>query len=300
MKGARDGRVSVVVATFNRRRELLHTLAQLSALPERPLVVVVDNGSSDGTPEAVRRDHPDVEHVAAPPASGPAGRNLGVARVDAPYVAFADDDSWWAPGALSAAADMFERHPQAGLLAAKVLVGPEQRTDAMSEVMARSPIPPHHHLPGVPVMGFLACAAVVRRGAFEDVGGFHSLAHFGGEETLLAVDLADAGWGLAYVEDLVAFHHPSSVRHAGRRRAAQLWNQLLRAWLRFPAPQAVEATRKVLASAAASRSWSVLSMVVRHGPAVLRQRTVVRATVMRDLALIGEVPASVGRAAGGP
>src|SRR5438445_2853364 len=49
-----DRRISVVIATWNRRTELARTLRQLTALPERPRLVVVDNASTDGTAAAVR------------------------------------------------------------------------------------------------------------------------------------------------------------------------------------------------------------------------------------------------------
>jgi hypothetical protein len=42
--------VTVVIATRDRRDELLTTLGHLRALPERPPVIVVDNGSTDGSP----------------------------------------------------------------------------------------------------------------------------------------------------------------------------------------------------------------------------------------------------------
>ena len=45
-------RVTVVIATRNRRDELLRTLGRLTALPEQPPVIMVDNGSSDGSAEA--------------------------------------------------------------------------------------------------------------------------------------------------------------------------------------------------------------------------------------------------------
>lgn len=47
-------RVTVVTATRNRGEELLRTLGRLTGLPERPPVIVVDNGSEDGSAEAAR------------------------------------------------------------------------------------------------------------------------------------------------------------------------------------------------------------------------------------------------------
>jgi glycosyltransferase involved in cell wall biosynthesis len=43
------GEISVVVITRNRRRGAIHTVQRLLALPERPNVIVVDDGSTDGT-----------------------------------------------------------------------------------------------------------------------------------------------------------------------------------------------------------------------------------------------------------
>src|SRR5919204_1901414 len=121
------GPPAVVVATRNRAGELLGALTRLRALPERPPVVVVDNGSTDGTAARVRAHHPWVELVELPRNLGAAARTVGARRTRAPYVAFSDDDSWWAPGALAAAAALLARHPRPALVAARGLVGPEPR-----------------------------------------------------------------------------------------------------------------------------------------------------------------------------
>ena len=55
---------TVVIATRNRGPELCHTLQRLAGLPERPPVVVVDNGSQDGTPAIVRRRFPATQLIA--------------------------------------------------------------------------------------------------------------------------------------------------------------------------------------------------------------------------------------------
>src|SRR5919108_2255895 len=158
--------VAVVIATRNRGTELLGTLARLRALHERPPIVVVDNGSTDGTCELVRAHQPGVRVVGLRYNWGGAARTIGARLVDSPYVAFSDDDSWWAPGALGRAVDLLDRHPRLAVLAARVLVGPDQRLDPACDRMAHSPLPSAADLPGPSVLGFVACGAVVRRVAF--------------------------------------------------------------------------------------------------------------------------------------
>jgi GT2 family glycosyltransferase len=174
--------VTVVVITRDRRLEVLRTLARLRALPERPPVIVVDNASADGTPVAVAQRFPDVLCLRAKQNLGATARNVGVRLATTPYVAFADDDSWWEPGALRCAARHFDEYPRLGLAAARVLVGENGRVDPVSDDMAAAPIGRADDLPGPSITGFLACAAVVRRSAFLAVGGFDELIFFGGEE----------------------------------------------------------------------------------------------------------------------
>src|SRR5438132_253721 len=117
-----DPRIGVVVATRDRCEELLRALDRLAGLPERPRVVVVDNGSTDGTPERVRAAHPEVELLAQERNLGAAARTAGVIAAGTRYVAFCDDDSWWEPGALAAAADLLDAHGDVALLAARVVL----------------------------------------------------------------------------------------------------------------------------------------------------------------------------------
>ena len=273
---SRESRVAVVVVTRNRLPGLLTTLGRLRALPEKPKVIVVDNASSDGTPQTVRRRYPDVEVIPLDENLGGGGRNVGVERANTPYVAFNDDDSWWAPGSLSRAADLLDAHPRIGLLAARILVGSEEREDPICAEMAQSPLPAEPDLPGPPVLGFLACAAVVRRPAYLGAGGFDQRMLIGGEEDLLAADLASAGWGLAYVGDVTTHHHPSAVRDARARRRAAVRNALWFAWLRRPAPTVTRYTLRALG--AAMRDADVragLIEALRNLPWVLRKRRVV-------------------------
>jgi len=224
--------VTVVIITRDRVDELLHTLARLHELRERPEVVVVDHGSRDDTPARVRRSFPDVRVRRLGGDHGAAGRTVGVHEVDASYVAFCDDDSWWAPGAFARAAGIMDEHPDLALVAARVLLGEDGRLDPACAAMAQSPLSGGADIPGRRVLGFVACGAIVRRSAFLEVGGFHPRLGVGGEEQLVAVDLAARGWHLVYREDLVAYHHPSPIRDRRRRGALQVRNDLWFAWLR--------------------------------------------------------------------
>jgi GT2 family glycosyltransferase len=273
----RPSRVSVVIATQGRRDGLLATVRRLRELPERPPVIVVDNASSDDTAPAVRAAYPDVTVLPLPRNLGAVARNVGVARAGTPYVAFADDDSWWQPGALAAAADCFDGCSSLGLLAARVLVGDDRRLDPMSAAMRSSPLPRPPDLPGPAVLGFLACGAVVRRDAFLSVGGFSALLHFLGEEAMLAYDLAAAGWALAYVDDVVAEHHPGSVpRESTARRRLHDRNDLLTAWLRRPLPvAAAHAARLARRSARDAAARGALVDALRRLPDVVAHRRAV-------------------------
>lgn len=268
-----DPRVSVAVITRDRRERLLATLERLAGLPERPPVVVVDNASSDGTARAVADGFPDVLLLTPGRNLGAAGRNLAVQHAHTPYVAFSDDDSWWAPGALTVAADLLDAHPRLGLLAARTLVGPDGDEDPLNAALAASPLPAPPGMPGRAVLGFLACASVVRRAAFVEAGGFHPLLFLGAEETLLAYDLTARGWAVQHVPSVTAHHHPDPGPRPGRTPAVRR-NAVLTAWLRRPLPVAAAHTVRLAADACRGdrSARGALGGTAARLPAALRGR----------------------------
>jgi len=281
----------VVIATRDRRDQLLMVLDRLTALAEQPAVVVVDNASRDGSPAAVRASHPQVHVIELRDNRGAGARTVGARHVDTPLVAFSDDDSWWAPGALSAAAELFDRFPRLALVAARTLVGDEQKLDAVSASMAAAPLGQPADLPGPSVLGFLACSAVVRRRAFLDVGGFERRFGIGSEEALLAMDLAAAGWGLAYVADIVAHHHPTAGRDPDVRRRRVLRNELWTAWLRRPAAIAAASTWEAVREAATDPlARAALADAVGGLPWALRNRGRLPARVERAVRCLEASP----------
>lgn len=109
--------VSVVIPAHNAAHYLPATLASILGQTYRPIeVIVVDDGSTDGTPE-VLSNYPDVTRYRRDPAGGPsAARNLGIQRATGPYIAFLDADDLWPADKLAEQVEFMEAHPEVELL----------------------------------------------------------------------------------------------------------------------------------------------------------------------------------------
>jgi GT2 family glycosyltransferase len=283
--------LTLVIATRNRADELASTVRRLSTRQPGVPIVVVDNGSDDHTADTVRELTETVRSplrlVRLTDNAGAAARNVAAAVATTPYLAFCDDDSWWAVGALDYAVDVLDRHPEVALLAGTIAT-PDGRADPVADLMANSPLGRPEGAPGPAVLGFVACGAVVRRDAFRAVGGFHPLLHIYGEETLLAYDLAAAGWQVCYVPELIAYHRPSTRRGApARRKRRELRNAVLVALLRRPWRRAAAAVGTLIGRCARDPSaFVVVGAVLRRLPAAVRDRRVLPAHVERGAQLL--------------
>jgi GT2 family glycosyltransferase len=277
--------VAVVIASRNRRDDLLASLPR----HEAP-VVLVDNASTDDTVAAVRNAHPEVTVLTLDRNVGARARTFGAAEAGTPFVAFADDDSWWAPGDLARAVEIMRAHPRLALLNARILVGSDERLDPVCAELAASPLGTPPDLPGPSLLGFVACAALVRTEAFTAVGGFDPVVRFPGEEERVALDLAAAGWGLAYVDEVTVHHHPSPRRDAPGRRRAAIWrSRLLTAVMRLPWP---EVARQAGAALGSLRGLQGLARALPDVPAALRSRRPVPAQVRAGLRLLADAARS--------
>ncbi|MCW2886923.1 MAG: wbbL1 [Streptosporangiaceae bacterium] len=283
------GRTTVVIMTRDRRHELLRTLALMTALPERPPVIVVDNGSADGSADAVAAAHPDVRLIRSARNLGAVARNLAVEEVTTPYVAFCDDDTWWEPGALTRAADLLDGHPRLASVTGLILVEPGLEEDPITPELRHSPVPAPDWLPGPALLSILAGASMLRVEAFRAVGGFSPRLWLGGEEELLSLDLAARGWWLCWAEDVVVHHAASTARDPRQRRKLGIRNTLWTAWLRRPLPDAVRRTVTVLRSVPRDRaSVSAVGAALAGLPWVVRERRVIPAHIERGLRLLEE------------
>lgn len=159
-------RTSLVILTRNRRAAVLDCVSSALALPEKPPLIVVDNGSTDGTAPALKGRHPKVRLIRVPFDMGAAARNLGIDRAETPYVAFCDDDAAFVPGALDLAANILDMYPRVALLAPRVFAS-NGEVEAECRRLADGAVPAPA-LPGPSLGSFDGGACVCRRSAFHD------------------------------------------------------------------------------------------------------------------------------------
>jgi len=282
-------RTTVVMMTRDRRAEVLRTLAHMTALPDAAPIVLVDNGSADGTSEAVRERFPQVRLIRSERNLGAVARNLAMTEVRTPYVAFCDDDTRWQPGALTRAADLLDAHPSVAAVMGRCVIAPELVDDPLLDEVRNSPVPAPPGLPGPAVLGVLAATSTFRVRAFHDAGGFSPRLWLGGEEELLVIDLAVLGWWCCYAEEVVVHHEPSRTRQPSGRRRLGIRNTLWTIWLRRPVRSALRRSRAVLASAPKDRhTLAAVAAALGGLPWVLREREVVPDRVEHALRLLEE------------
>ena len=283
---------TIVIATHNRCARLLDTLTRLSALPERPGVIVVDNRSDDETCGRVQTLFPAVQLVRLGSNTGAVARNIGASLVQTSYIAFCDDDCWWEPGSLARATTLLDAYADVGLLHARVMVDGERLDDACM-LMEASPIPKRTACPGHAIAAFMACAVVIRRSAFLATGGYHPRYHLGAEESLLALELLERGWQLIYDPQLTLVHAPAAAgRTPRRRRVTVRRNRLWTAWLRHSSSGARHATAALLREAVGDmEALDAFVRALAGLPWILRERRPVSEGVERLVDALVQLPA---------
>jgi glycosyltransferase involved in cell wall biosynthesis len=186
---------SVVIATRDRAALLDGALASLRAQENAPAfeLVVVDNGSTDATPEIARKHGAGYVFIAEP--NRGKARNAGIDRADGDVIAFVDDDIVTPPHFLAA-------HAKAHDAEAVPL--------AVSGPIVNVPDATHRQEPTAANFSrafFVTCNVSVPAAALRAVGGFdESFDLYGWEDTELGARLRDHGVKRAFAWDAYLWH----------------------------------------------------------------------------------------------
>jgi N-acetylglucosaminyl-diphospho-decaprenol L-rhamnosyltransferase len=228
-------RSAVYIPNFNGERWLPRTLQSLRGQAERLEIVVVDNGSSDDSIAATRADFPEVtvleldENVGFGPAL-----NRAIAAYPADAIVLLNSDVECEPGfcaglvgALDEGLDMVagvllqERDPalidSAGVVADRTLMGFDYLHGEPTEAAASAPDP----------LGPTGGAALYRRDAFDNVGGFDERMFLYYEDLDLALRIAAGGGRCGLAADARAVHAYSASLGAasGAKYARTGWSR---------------------------------------------------------------------------
>ena len=123
--------VSVIVVNWNRRDLLRACLKSLGNQTEKAFdMIVVDNGSGDGSAEMVEQEYPGVQLIRNRENRGfCAANNQGIQASRAEFVALLNNDAEAEPGWLAALLGAFEGRPHCGMAASKILVHEDPTPD---------------------------------------------------------------------------------------------------------------------------------------------------------------------------
>ena len=256
-----SGQVRVVVVTYFPGEFLAAFLQSLARASARQVpVTVVDNGSTDGSLEALRR-FPDVEVVESGRNRGYGGAaNLGVARASEEWVIVVNPDIEFGLGAIDDLLAVATRWPRVGALGPRIhtsdgLLYPSARElpslgrglghAAFGWMWPSNPwTAAYRRERGTPTeetAGWLSGACLMlRRDAFRAVGGFDEGYFMYFEDTDLCERLGNAGWDVVYapsatvvhhgghatsrhLDEMSKAHHDSAYRYLSRRYAGAAW-----------------------------------------------------------------------------
>lgn len=247
--------IALAIVSWNLRDRLTACLESLRADHDagRAEVWVVDNGSSDGSPQLVRERHPWVRLIACERnlGYGPAV-NLVAAHTRTPWIAPANADLRLEAGALTELLRAGARDPRAGALAPRLLL-PDGRTQHSVHPFPSVPVAATVGLglgPRVPGLGERLCLEghwdpqrprsvpwahgallLVRRSAWDAAGGFDDAMWFYAEDLDLCWRLHRAGFTVRYVPTARVHHEHAAAataawgddRHVRSQAAAYAW-----------------------------------------------------------------------------
>lgn len=218
--------VSAIIPTWNRRELVQHAIRSVLA-QTRPVdeIIVVDDGSTDGTGTALAAEFGDrIVYVRQANAGVSAARNRGMAMARGRYFALLDSDDEWLPEKTARQVDWLDAHPDFGMVLCDV-----ERIDA-----ARRPIDRLGRRTIIPEDGWVLhrvlanpalapVSALFRRAVFEDIGGF--------DETLRTAEDLDfhlriaRRWQIGVVDEVLA----RAIRgHDGLSALAQTYDDYTR------------------------------------------------------------------------
>jgi len=243
--------LSVVIPAYNREWSLRGTIDSVISCGIDAEIIVVDDGSTDGTVGAARSYGARVAVLQQANGGPAAARNTGLEHASGSILAFLDSDDVWLPGVVPDCLQALRSHPEIDVLACEALFGNESDGyQPLSPVTGRGefarllddPIGPalfqldRHRLMRLMIerMQVFLGSTFIRRTALDSIGPFDP-ALFGGEDYELCLRLA-AKHTFAFLDRPLARYekHPGGIS-TNPERMAREFALAVRSMIRKPA-----------------------------------------------------------------
>jgi len=174
--------VTVNILSFNRRDELRNTLTKVYEQDYKNIeVIVVDNASSDGSSEMVKKEFPEVQLIQLTKNIGIEGWNEGFKVAKGEYVLVLDDDSYPLSTSIFNGIKKFNSSFNLGIVAYRVYDKNMSETDSI-------------YLQENRLLYFVGCAALIKKTIFQDIGYFDEVLFIYEHEIDFTIRLINSGY----------------------------------------------------------------------------------------------------------
>jgi len=219
---ASDCRATVIIVNWNGKALLSDTLYALKVQLKAPFhTIIVDNGSTDGSVEFIKRDFPHIEVIALGWNAGFAyANNIAIESVDTPYTILLNNDAVPSRSWVSSLIAALDNNPSAGMAASKMLyydnpelidrVGDAYTTAGVGKLRGRKQSSAYFSDPEW-IFGACAGAAIYRTAAIKEVGLFDTDFFLINEDVDLSFRLQSRGYKCLFVPEAVVYHKASST-----------------------------------------------------------------------------------------
>lgn len=234
--------IYAVILTFNHVQDTVECLASLSKMDTASVdlnILIVDNGSSDGTPEIVHERFPWIEIIET-------GRNLGVPwgfnvgfshalRAGADYILMLNNDTTVAPDMLTHLVQAGEADPKAGILAPKVLyydepdriwaAGGRYRAFPPAIIILGQDKPDEKYNEPLYLEYALSCGLLIHRRAFEQAGLFDPGYFFQFDDWDFSQRVRAHGLHIQFVPEARMWHKVSRTTRQHKELFWRVWGE---------------------------------------------------------------------------
>lgn len=231
---AEDCLVSVVIATWNRKSELRNTLRHYQGQSYQKIeIIVVDNGSTDGTADMIAKEFPTVRLIKLNENLGVKAYNIGMKESRGQIVVVSDNDSYLEPTGVQKIIHKFQQgSPKLAVAACEIVYLPH------NAVYQWYPHPVDKRGPkadGYPSHLFIGAGAAIKKEILEKVGYYPEEFFLYMNEVDLCTRIIGAGYEVRYFPDIVAYHRWTDASRAkDRTRLLSFRNIIWYYWKYFP------------------------------------------------------------------